>query len=611
MSMIPDDVIEQVRESADIIGIIGESVELKRTGADWRGPCPFHGGKNRNFAVIPKKGLFYCYKCHEAGDVFSYLMKRFGMDYPTAVRDVARRSGIVIPERAAQAGPDPNEPLYGAVAAAHDWFVRQLAELPDAASARDYLASREITPAQSASLLLGYAPRGNASLDAMRTLGIGDPVLLAAGLAARREDGSLAARFRGRLIFPIHDQRGRVVAFGGRILGPGEPKYLNSPESEIFRKGRTLYNLHAARHAMRREEMVILVEGYFDVIRLVAAGIENVVAPLGTALTHEQAALIKRYAPAATLLYDSDQAGLKATFRAGDELLRHDVRVKVATMPPGEDPDSLVRKSGAGALGPILADAVDVLERKIQLLERRGWFEDIEHRREALDRLLPTVRAAADPITRELYLSRVAERAGVEKRVLEAEAARQSARTAGSGAVASEGGGEAPRDAAPVREAPLASRAEWELLRVMFLGEPWLALARAQVAPAWLRTPAAKALFRVVLEHGERFIPGTDIELSEPAFKLWDRIRARLGELASQDVQSIFDGVWQKLAARPLIIEYLKLKAQLVVGTDVEKGHLMDEMQRRKAEIRQRFPAAYERWMYRRSSTRRRPPGRG
>ncbi len=609
MSMIPEDIIDQVRESADVIGIIGESVELKRTGADWRGPCPFHGGKNRNFAVIPKKGLFYCYKCHEAGDVFSYLMKRFGMDYPTAVRDVARRSGIVIPERAAQAGPDPNEPLYGAVAAAHDWFVRQLAELPEARTARDYLAERAITPEQTAELMLGYAPRGSAGLDAMRTLGISEPVLLKAGLVARREDGSVVPRFRGRLIFPIHDQRGRIVAFGGRLLGPGEPKYLNSPESDVFRKGRTLYNLHAARHAIRREEAAILVEGYFDVIRLVLAGVENVVAPLGTALTHDQAALIKRFAPAATLLYDSDQAGLKATFRAGDELLRHDVRVKVATMPPGEDPDSLVRKGGAAALQPILADAVDILERKIQLLERRGWFEDIEHRREALDRLLPTVRAAADPITRELYLSRVAERAGVDKRVLETEAARGGPRSAAPGDADAPAAAQADEPPTPA-EAPLASRAEWELLRIMFLGDPWLDLARRQVDLAWIRTAAARELFRAVLEHGETLIPGTDLELSDAAFRLWDRIRTRMGELATQDVQSIFDGVWQKLAARPLIIEYLKLQAQLVVGTDLEKSDIMSELKRRKQEISQRFPLAYEKWMFRRTSRTRRPRGR-
>ncbi|MEO8225857.1 MAG: DNA primase [Gemmatimonadota bacterium] len=626
MSMIPEDVIDQVRDSADVIGIIGESVELKRSGADWRGPCPFHGGRNRNFAVIPKKGLFYCYKCHEAGDVFSYLMKRFGMDYPTAVRDVARRSGIVIPDRPTREGPDPNEPLYGAVAAAHDWFVRQLAGSPEARTARDYLIGRGVTPEATAELMLGYAPHGKATLDAMHTLGVTDGVLLNAGLAAKRDDGSVVSRFRGRLIFPIHDQRGRVVAFGGRILGDGEPKYLNSPESEIFRKGRTLYNLHAAKHAIRKEETVILVEGYFDVIRLALAGVENVVAPLGTALTHDQAALLRRFAPTAVLLYDSDQAGLKATFRAGDELLRQAARVRVATMPPGEDPDTLVRKGGAAALSAVLTDAVDVLERKIQLLERRGWFENLEHRRDALDRLLPTVRAATDPITRELYLSRVAERAGVDKRVLEAEVARISARAPidrttalpGGGGGRDHGGGDGgaggpglsrkdPHDDAP-RTAPrlIASRDEWELLRIAFFGEQWRDLARDHIKPEWLRAPAARELYLAVLTHGPALLPGTDIELSEPAAELWSRVKSRLGELGTQNIQSMFDSVWQTLAARPLIMEYEKMRAQMLVATEDEKADLMVQLNARRQELRDGYRIAFDKWAFRKHRRRRR-----
>ena len=157
MSMIPDEVIEQVRDSADLIGIIGESVNLKRTGSDFRGPCPFHGGKSRNFAVIPKRAMYYCFVCHESGDVFRWLMKRFGMDYPTAVREIARRSGIVIPESTARSGPDPLEPLYGVVAAAQDWFARQLLERPDAKGARDYLAGRDISIEQAAQHGLGLS----------------------------------------------------------------------------------------------------------------------------------------------------------------------------------------------------------------------------------------------------------------------------------------------------------------------------------------------------------------------------------------------------------------------------------------------------------------------
>src|SRR5690242_5649524 len=230
-------------------------------------------------------------------------MKKLGMDYPTAVREVARRTGISIPERG-PSGPDPHEPLYGAVAAAADWFARQLRESPDAAAARHYLTSRRLDLEAVLPLGLGYAPPGKAFPDAMKGLGLRDEVLLEAGLLAKRDDGTLVPRFRGRLLFPIHDLRGRVVAFGGRLLGEGEPKYLNSPDTPIFHKGKLLYNLHVAKHAMRKAERAILVEGYFDALRLSLAGIEEVVAPLGTGLTQEQAQLVQRHAPQVILLYD-------------------------------------------------------------------------------------------------------------------------------------------------------------------------------------------------------------------------------------------------------------------------------------------------------------------
>jgi DNA primase len=270
-------------------------------------------------------------------------------------------------------------------------------------------------------------------------------------------------------------------------------------------------------------------------------------------------------------------------------------------MPPGDDPDTLVRRGGAAALEPILDDAVDVLERKIQLLERRGWFENLEHRRDALDRLLPTVRAAADPITRELYLSRVAERAGVDKRVLNSEAVKATPRQL-------ESEDATPEPVAAHRETRLASPSEWELLRIVFLGDPWLDLARRQVDPNWIRSPAARELFAVALKHGASLIPGTDVELSEPAFLLWDRIRARLSELASQDVQSIYDGVWQMLAARPLMREYAKLSSQMLAANEAEKAELMSELRRRKAEIKQRFPLPFEKWMFRKRSRARQQP---
>ena len=568
--MIPEDTIEQVRESTDLVALIGETVSLKRTGADYRGPCPFHGGTNRNFAVIPKKGRYYCFVCHESGDVFSWFMKRTGLSYPDAVREAARRVGITIPERADRAGPDPHEALYTAVSAAHDWFTRQLLELPDARIAREYLERRDV-PLDTAALLgLGFAPQGKTFLDAMAKLGIAPNALLEAGLAARRDDGQISARFRGRLLFPIHDLRGRVVGFGGRLLVEGEPKYLNSPETEIFHKGKQLYNLHQAKGPIRKEESVILVEGYFDVLRLVLAGVEHVVAPLGTALTPDQAALLKRYAPAATLLYDSDRAGLQATFRAGDELLRHSVRVRVATLPPGEDPDTLVKAGGAEALDQVLRDAVDLFERKIQLMERKGYFEGFEHRRDAVDRLLPTIRAAADPITRELYLSLASERTKISKEVLQRELAERAIRpSAGSdaGRPPTQSGAPTP-PSVRVRTGP-----EVQLLKAMFAAPEWIDRARSEVDPALFRSARLREVYEALLRSdlGAAQLPEP---LSPEAQIAWTRLKEASQSLGGSDQAVTFDWASQILRARP---EYEKIPS---ISDPGEKRQRRNELQR-------------------------------
>jgi DNA primase len=592
MSMIPEETVDQVRESADLVGLIGEAVELKRTGSDYRGPCPFHGGTHRNFAVIPKKNRYYCFVCHASGDVFSWLMKRFGMDYPTAVREAARRAGIVIPETPGRSGPDPREPLFEAVAVAHDWFTRQLLESADAADARAYLEGRDIPLDTAGEHGLGYAPAGRAFLTAMKELGLEDQVLQESGLTAQRDDGKVVPRFRARLLFPIHDLRGRAVGFGGRLLVPGEPKYLNSPESPIFHKGKQLYNLHQAKTAIRKEESVILVEGYFDVFRLVLAGIDHVVAPLGTALTGDQAGLLRRFARAATLLYDSDQAGLRATFRAGDELLRHGVRVRVATMPEGEDPDTLVRKGGAEALQPILEDGIDLLERKIQLLERKGWFEGVEHQREALDRLLPTIRAAADPITRDLYLKTVSERTGVSREVLREQAAARAA---------------AP--AAPAPEAPTASRgrpvrlarrrrhqdlgAERDLLRVLMKAPAWLARAATEVPAEWFETTALREVYEALRRSPENAGSGIFLEqLSPEGRRAWAWLGGIEAKYGTPDADSSYDAAYRALQARPLRRQVDAMTRKIREGglTQEELDTVIRARQQLKRELSSRYP---------------------
>src|SRR5688572_5997687 len=458
--MIPDEDVERVRDAADIVQIIGEHVSLRRVGSDWRGPCPFHQGTHRNFSVSQKKRMYYCFVCHEGGDVFNFLQKRLGMEWPAAVKLVGEKSGIEVREVDSRRNEaDTREPFWEVNAAAAEYFQRMLRDETAGRAAREYLESRRIDAATIERFQLGFAPREIGLMRAhLNTLGFDDARLLQAGLMVQGEEESEPRpRFRGRLIFPIQDASGRHVGFGGRLLGPGEPKYLNSPESPVFSKGKLLYNLGAARNAIRRDDRAIVVEGYFDVVRLVAAGIESVVAPLGTALTESQAALIVRYAKNVFLLYDSDAAGLKATFRAGDELLRQGAAVQVVTLPEGDDPDSFVDRNGATGLETELAAAIDIFERKIQILDRGGWFADLRRKRRAIDRLLPSLRATRDPLTRDLYIARASEALGMSRELLDREVAQGEARAASDAdreAVPDAGSGdEAWRDGPPPDDA--------------------------------------------------------------------------------------------------------------------------------------------------------------
>jgi DNA primase len=568
VSLIPDELIEQVRDAADLVGVIGEHVELKRTGADYRGPCPFHGGTHRNFAVIPKKGMYYCFVCHEAGDVFTFFMKKLGMDYPTAVREVARRAGITIPERG-PTGPDPREPLFQAVAAAHDWFQRQLRESPDGMTARDYLASRHIDLETAGVLGLGFGPRGKSFLEGMKQLGVKEELLLEAGLLVKRDDGAIIPRFRERVLFPILDLRGRVVAFGGRVLGDGEPKYLNSPETPIFHKGQMLYNLHAARHAMRKAERAVLVEGYFDTIRLSLAGIEEVVAPLGTGLTSDQAELLKRHTEHVILLYDSDEAGLRATFRAGDELLHHGLRVSVATLPEGEDPDTLVQREGGSALERVLKDAIDVFDRKLQILDARGMFGTIPGRRRALDRLLPTIRAASDPLTRDLYITRAAEAAHIRKETLEREAQvqgsgirRQASGTASSSSPA------APPPAAP-------ADAERALILALLAGEPWTSRVLESVSAEVFEYPSYRKVFEAIRQGTRDALEGDAAAMLEHLMGL---------KLDAASVGDVVETAIRDIRARPLTERLESFDRRISLASPEEQRALIEEKKKAAAE---------------------------
>lgn len=423
--MISDETVERVRSAADAVQIISEFVPLRRMGGDFRGPCPFHGGTKPNFSVSQKRGSYHCFVCHESGDVFTFVRKRLGLDFISAVKMIGERVGIeVIDAPTRQHAPDPNEGNWEVLATAAEWFRTQLDHESVGKDAREYLTSRGIDAAARTRFGIGFAPRDAHALRRyLHTLGFDDARLLEAGLLKAREDSTEPyMAFRGRVMFPILDEFGHHVGFGGRAMGDDTPKYLNSSESKVFKKRETLYGLNWAKNAMRRSGRAIVVEGYLDAIRVALSGVEEVIAPLGTALTEEQAQLLVRYANEIFLLYDSDEAGQKATFRSGLELLRNKAAVRVVSLPDGEDPDTFVRAHGRAALEGQLSKAIDLFDRQVQVLERLGWFSDLRKQRLAIDKLLPTIRAARDPLTRDLYLTRLAEVSHLDKTTLASEA---------------------------------------------------------------------------------------------------------------------------------------------------------------------------------------------
>ena len=591
--MIPDEVVEQVRDAADIVQIIGEYVNLKRLGTDFRGPCPFHQGTHRNFSVSPKKRMYYCFVCHEGGDVFHFLQKRVGVEWPAAVKMVGEKSGIEVREvETRREGPDPREPHWEVNATAAAYFQKMLWDDPLGESAREYLTQRDISREVADQFGIGFAPREIGLLrNYMNTLGFDEKRQVEAGLLVPGEDGSEPRpRFRGRLMFPILDSMGRNIGFGGRLLGPGEPKYLNSPESPVFTKGKTLYGLNWAKNDVRREDQVLVVEGYFDVVRLMAAGVTTVVGAMGTALTDAQAAMLKKLTKNVFLLYDSDKPGLKATFRSGDELLRQGASVRVVTLPEGEDPDTFVKQHGATALAARLRDAIDVFERKIQLLERAGMFAELHKKRRALDRLLPTVRVTSDGIMRDLYLSRASEVSGVAREVLERELTGRSAPASAATVKPS-----APRISPTARvrrgerramHGERGASAERELVRAMLFARSRVEQIAEKLGEESFRDLQYRAIYHALIASGpESTIEEVSASLDEEGIGLLEDIVAE-GAFQMDAERTISDSL-ATLLARDLDQRAAELDRIIPLAEGAEKDKLIAE----KAAIREELNA--------------------
>ena len=509
--MIPDDVVEEVRARADLVEVVGEHVQLKKSGKEWKGKCPFHDDRSPSFFVVPDKAFYKCFGCGESGDVFAFVMKQSGMNFTDAVKSLGARFGVEVREVGRdQEEEDPRRPLFEANAFARDWFRTQLLDPDTGRPARTYLQERGIDMETAERFGLGFAPDGWRGLrDHAAHHGLSDALLMEVGLLTTSERAAEPYdRFRNRIIFPIESVTGRVVAFGGRVLGKarsGTPKYLNSPESSVYHKGEILYGLGWNRNAIRREEVALVVEGYMDVVALGAAGVEHSVATLGTSMTREHARLLKRYTSRVVLLFDSDAAGLRATFRAGDVLLAAGIHPSVVTFPPGEDPDTVVQEEGPDGLRRHVQSAVDILDRKIQLLEERGFLDSIDGTRRAVDKLLPTIRAARDAALRDLYVAKVAERTSIRRETLEEEVARSESgpgRTPSAAVRANRGAGRSASRPGRSR-VPVGLGPERQLLLVLLNAREWIERAVEQVGPEDFQDPVYREIFRLLLDNPE------------------------------------------------------------------------------------------------------------
>ncbi|BAU27271.1 DNA primase [Aneurinibacillus soli] len=413
---IPEEIIEQVRTKSDIVDVIGQYVHLKKTGRNYFGLCPFHSEKSPSFAVHPDKQLFRCYGCGEAGNVLSFVMKVEGLEFPEAVRQLGSRVGIEVPHQQDRPEDDRIRRKKDTMLSAHDFAAKLyhhlLRNTDHGENARNYLLNRQIQLATIEEFALGYSPDSwNTLLYQLEKREYPLPLMEEAGLLSRSENGErLFDKFRGRVMFPIHDSQGQVVAFGARALGDAQPKYLNSPETPLFNKSQLLFNLHRARTSIRKQQEAVLFEGYVDVISAWQAGIQNGVASLGTSLTEQQARIIRRNSEHVTICYDSDQAGTLAAFKAADLLEKAGCFVKVAQMPGGMDPDDYIRKYGGERFrNDILLHASSVMAFRLQVIRSRYALSDETERMQYIHEALTEISHLPSAVERDHYMRQLAE----------------------------------------------------------------------------------------------------------------------------------------------------------------------------------------------------------
>lgn len=415
---IPEDIIANVRDTANIVDVISEHVALKKTGKNFTGLCPFHADTKPSFTVSEEKQIFHCFGCGQGGNVFSFLMQYNNLSFPEAVGFLAQRYSIEIPTRKMSPTQkkelEERERLFKINKEAAEYFTEILRHPSSGKQAREYFDKRQMTPEVTDRFILGYAPKSWTGLiQYFSKKGVSPDDLQKAGLVVAKK-GKYYDRFRDRIIFPIIDIHQKVVGFGGRSLDDSLPKYLNSPDTPVYHKSQTLYGLHAAKEACRREGSAFIVEGYFDLLALQCHGIENVVATLGTALTRQHMRIMKGYARQMILVFDSDQAGIKAAERSLPLFLEEKIDVRILILPEGKDPDSYIFLVGAAGFLKATEKALGIMPYLIESAIKRHGLS-LEGKVRIIEILKGPLGSLLNSVSRSVYIRDLAERLDIDE----------------------------------------------------------------------------------------------------------------------------------------------------------------------------------------------------
>ncbi len=422
---IPEEFISDLRHRADIVEVIADYVLLKKQGQNYTGLCPFHSEKTPSFVVSPQKQIYHCFGCGKGGNVFSFLIEKNGLSFPDAINQLAQRYGIAMPE--ADISPEKarqdslRKRYYHINDIAAEYFRDQL-NAKNGQGALQYLNKRGLEQDTVNKFLLGYAPPGWDHLSCfLLDKEVSEQEIILMGLAVRTKKGTLVDRFRERLMYPITDSMGHIVGFGGRVLDDAQPKYLNSPDTPVFAKGRQLYALHWAKGSIRSKDQAIIMEGYMDVITAHQNGITNAVGALGTALTSDQVRLLMRSTYNAFICFDADTAGQKATLRGLDVLQQQGCHVSVVAIPGSKDPDEFIRKEGKEAFAKLLNSAKSLLEYRIEALIEEHNIQSVAGKIQVIQALLPDIKIMQSPVARQTFIQLIGERLTIPETVVHAE----------------------------------------------------------------------------------------------------------------------------------------------------------------------------------------------